>query len=394
MIGLKNRNCRPAAILALLSALLFVKGLYMGGLQFVIGDISDSFGMQITGIGILVSVPHILSVLLPTPVGILSDKVGKKAVLIIASVVFAAGCVLACLCKDITLYIIASILIVGSGSVCESVATAVLSDANPKEAARYINISQCVLSAGAVLSPIGMQMLMDAADASWRWLFVICGAALLVLLFFLVVSAFPAAQVAAREDKREGEKAHFFRDVIFVCALISMALYISLEHGVGFFTETFFDHGLGRSDLGAYALSLYWVGMTVSRLIFSVRLKKLRTVLLIHFAATTALFAILTFSNTAYLCLILCGLVGFAYGPIWSALVALGTRQFPEHSGSVSGFMMSAGALGSIISPTLMGLVSDWFDIRAGFLLLSVFALLGAVLSLISKKYKIPTKTT
>ena len=55
----------------------------MGGLQFVIADISASFGMQAMGIGILVSVPHIISLFLPILVGAISDRFGKKKMLLL-----------------------------------------------------------------------------------------------------------------------------------------------------------------------------------------------------------------------------------------------------------------------------------------------------------------------
>ena len=212
------------------------------------------------------------------------------------------------------------------------------------------------------------------------------------MIGLLLLSTFPVS-VPGSVQKREGEKAPFFRNAIFLCAILSMVLYISLENGVGYFTESFFTHNLSSKDLGAYALSLYWIGNTVSRLIFSVRMKNLRNLLMIHYGATAALFAVLTFSASPYLCLALCGLIGFAYGPIWSALVALATRQFPQQSGSVSGLMMSAGAIGNTATPVLMGVISGWFSIRAGFLLMTIFAIGGAALAIISKKYKDSRKT-
>lgn len=388
----KSRACRPVLMLCLLSALLFVKGLYLGGLQYVIGNISASFGMEIAGIGILVALPHVTSIVLPTAMGTLSDKIGKKLVLVLCCGGFALGCVLVCLSKGIVLYIIGSLIVGGSGSACESLATAVLADVNPKDSARYINISQCVLSAGAVISPVGIRWLMDITRLNWRLLFALCGFGAALLIGLLLISAFPVSAPKTMR-KRGGEKLPFFRNGIFLCAILSMVLYISLENGVGYFAESFFTHTLSREELGAYALSLYWIGNTVSRLVFSVRMKNLRSLLLIHFGATAVLFGALTFSASPYLCLALCGSIGFAYGPIWSALVALATRQFPEHSGSVSGLMMSAGAIGNTATPVLMGIISGWFSIRAGFLLMTIFAIAGALLAMVSKKHKDSRKT-
>ena len=78
---------RPRRLLALLSTLLFIYGFYMGGLQYVISDISATFvsdgDKQGTGIGILISVPHMISLFFPILMGSISDKVGKKKILLL-----------------------------------------------------------------------------------------------------------------------------------------------------------------------------------------------------------------------------------------------------------------------------------------------------------------------
>ena len=153
---------QPKKMLVLLSALLFFYGFYLGGIQLVIADISAFFNMQITGIGILVAVPHLSSLLLPPLMGSLADKIGKKWILVIFAGAFCVGNLLAGTSGQIGVYILGALMIGAGTSVCESVSSAVLSDCNPEESARYINISQCLLSAGAVLSPVLLQKLLLA----------------------------------------------------------------------------------------------------------------------------------------------------------------------------------------------------------------------------------------
>jgi fucose permease len=170
--------------------------------------------------------------------------------------------------------------------------------------------------------------------------------------------------------------------------MAAMMLYISLEKGIGNFTESYFTKDFHRKDFGAYAISLYWGGMTISRFILQLKPEKLNRTLCVHFVITGVLFAGLCVSGSAFVSLALCFAVGFACAPIWSGLVALATQQHPEHSGAVSGIMSSSGSVGSTVAPLLMGVVSDSFGIRTGFFLMAVFAMAGAALVLFTNKRK------
>ena len=384
-------SIRPRRLLLLLSVLLLIYGFYMGGLQYVISDISADFisggDKQGTGIGILISIPHVFSLFFPILMGAISDKVGKKKILLSFVTVFTVGCGICAGAPGMLIYLI-GVTMVGIGhSVCESVSTAVLADLNPEESARNINISQGFLSAGAVLGPVLVRWLMTATGANWRSLFVVSGTAFAVMFALLIVTKFPAQQSADKQQKKE-KKMPVFGSVILLCFMAAMMLYIGIEKGIGNFTESYFTKDFHRKDLGAYAISLYWCGMTIARFILRLKPKKLNRTMRVHFLITAALFAGLSFCSVAYASLLLCFMIGFASAPIWSGLVALATRQFPEHSGAVSGIMSSSGSVGSTLSPLLMGVVSDSFGIRVGFLLMTAFSIGGAVLLLFTSKRK------
>lgn len=375
-----------------MSALLFVYGFYMGGLQFVIADISAAFGMkdagmQAMGIGILVSIPHIISLFLPALVGAISDRIGKKQMLLLFSGVFAVGCLIAGVSGSMLIYLIGATFVGAAHSVCESVATAVVSDANPQNAARNINISQGALSAGAVLGPIVIRWLIRTFHLNWRYLFAISGVGFVVMMAVMLLLRFPVVE-RVTNAKETGKKQGLLRSPVLLCALLAMTLYVSLEKGVGNFTESLFSDELHREDLGAFALSLFWIGMTVSRFVIRPKMNKLPRLLMIHFLTCVMLFVLLAKSQSAYLSMGICFAVGFMYGPMWPSIVAMGTGEAADHSGAVAGMMSSFGSAGSMAAPILMGAVSSHWGLRSGFLLMAVFSLIGQILMLIAKKRK------
>ena len=52
------------------------------------------------------------------------------------------------------------------------------------------------------------------------------------------------------------------------------------------------------------------------------------------------------------------GLVGFAFGPVYPLIMAVGGDLYPTRSAAVSGFLSGSAVFGAIIYPPLMGFIS------------------------------------
>jgi aminobenzoyl-glutamate utilization protein B len=96
----------PKWVLALLCTVLFFYGFYLGGVQLVISEVSREYGQNAAGMGGLVAAQHVAAVVLPVVLGALADRIGKKPVLCIFAAVFAVGCFLAGLSKNLGVYVI------------------------------------------------------------------------------------------------------------------------------------------------------------------------------------------------------------------------------------------------------------------------------------------------
>ena len=96
----------PKWVLALLCTVLFFYGFYLGGVQLVISEVSREYGQNAAGMGGLVAAQHVAAVVLPVVLGALADRIGKKPVLCIFAAVFAVGCFLAGLSKNLGVYVL------------------------------------------------------------------------------------------------------------------------------------------------------------------------------------------------------------------------------------------------------------------------------------------------
>ena len=368
----------PRWVLALLCAVLFFYGFYLGGVQLVISEVSREYGQNAAGMGGLVAAQHVAAVVLPVVLGALADRIGKKPVLCIFAAVFAAGCFLAGLSKNLGVYVIGAVCVGAGYSVCESVSSAVLSELDAEKGARYINLSQALLSLGAVISPFLVQWLQKSRHASWRLPFLICAAAYTLLALLLLLTVFPKRQTGMQ--KKATARTNFFASRAFRLLFFSILLYVGLENGISYFAESLFSVRLSAGDLAAAAISAYWIGMTVSRMLFSAVLHDPKKTLIGCFLASAVFLLVLAVSQNPTVSLVCCFAAGFSYGPIWSTLVAQATGLFPEASAGAAGIMSAGCSIGGMLTPILMGAVYDAVGLSAAFGMLVLMAGAGMLL--------------
>lgn len=354
----------------------------MGGYQLVLRNVSNEFSMTPLGSGLLVAMQSAGFVLAPLLFGNLSDRVGKKRTLFGFMLTFILGCALAAVASGMWTFI-AGVFLIGVGyCMCECIGTAALADAFPKKSAKYINLSQSLLSFGAVISPILIQWCIEAFSWNWRSVFFICGIGYAMLLLPFCFTRFGKSTSKVCMERNIPMYA-FFKSAIFSLLFFSILLYVGLECGIGYFTESLFALKLSSNRLGAYAISTYWLCMAISRFVCSFSpIPSLKT-LLICFGSSFLFFFILAVSGLPYLSLVLCGLIGFAFGPVWSLLVDLAAKEFPQHTGSAIGLMSAGCGLGGMVFPSLMGFLSGRLDIRFAFAMLSATALVAGLLAYI-----------
>lgn len=353
----------------LFSCLLhFSIGFEMGGFQAVLRTMAEFFSLERIDSGFLVSAQYVGIILMPALIGRIADRVGKKRTLVVFMLVFSIGAFIVGVSSWLGITVL-GLLFIGSGyGVAESVSTALLGDHYKENADRYINLSQAFLCIGAVAAPLVSSLTFFL----WRWVFLSSSAVCLVSLV-LLLSETGFAKVMHTSDALLLDKS-LIQSNLFRLFFITMLLYVGMENGFGYVVETYFYDSF-RSSWGAYAISLYWSAMALSRLLSSTVSSNLYVQLKIRFTAITLVYIVLALSTSPVLSLILCALIGFSFGPIWSFIMALAIRNYPEKTASVTGLISSGCGLGGVLFPILMQLV----PLGKGFVLLAAAALAAGV---------------
>ena len=174
--------------------------------------------------------------------------------------------------------------------MCESVSAAVITDLDAKQGMRYINITQFLLSVGAISGPIVLQFCMKNLNTDWRFGFGICAAGFLIITVLLKGTEFPEKREnKAKEEDGCNLMSRVQKETI-ACFLISIILYVGLENGFGYFVNPLFTVQLKQAGLGAIAISGYWMGMSASRLLCGFRNYNAERMLLVCFWVSGILF--------------------------------------------------------------------------------------------------------
>jgi fucose permease len=373
--------------------LTFFLGVESGGFQLVLLKVAAEFALGTVMMGVLVTAQYTAITIAPLLFGWIADRIGKKPILLIFTALFAGACFLTAASGAAAVFI-CGIFLAGIGySVCECIGTSALSDSFPGRENKYLNIMQSAFSTGAVISPLFFGWLMSSGGFTWRAVFVVSGCGYVFLFPLIALSRFrkppraaaPDAAAAAGKKRPVPKRSRFMAVLLF-----SMLAYVAVETGAAFFADSLFVVEYNNTIFGAYAISLFWLGMAVSRFVFAWLRMKPRTMVLLGFAASSlTLIAILLFKNE-YLLLGMFAALGAMMGPVWPMIIGIGTSTYHETSGTTASILTAGGGLGGALVPVLIGALTGRAGLYGGFFLLAVIAAAGFFVMLLWGKRRTP----
>jgi fucose permease len=158
---------------------------------------------------------------------------------------------------------------------------------------------------------------------------------------------------------------------------VAIGCYVAAEIAVSSWTVRFLDDV--PFETASLALSGFWAGLALGRLMaarWGDRFSHSRLAAGSVAAAGVAVAAAVL-APTPTIAIVAIAVAGFASGPVFPLIVAIGGELFPHRVAAVAGTLTAAGVVGGIIYPPLVGLMSASLGLGAGLLG-------GACLSIIS----------
>lgn len=348
-------DARAAGVLACVGLLLIGwSGLLMPSL---IREIERDFRQSDAGLGIYYLVGAVAYATGSFGGGMLTERFGRRRVLAIATLLIGLGTAILGIVPIWAVVLLATVPAgFGSGAIDGGMNGLVL-DLYPNARGRALNTLHLFFSVGALSSPLAVGRLVEAGVP---WQAVVLGTAAITVPIALLWATvrLPDGRHKASDAPGEPRPGRLALRWPLIALEIAIGCYVASEVGVSNWLIRFLeDVPLATATT---SLSLFWGGLTVGRLV-SARVSDRFDHL--HYAAVSALAAglatiaaVLVPSTQASIALF--AVVGFASGPVFPLIIAIGGERHPTRSAAVSGFLTASAVIGGVIYPPVMGFLS------------------------------------
>jgi len=192
----------------------------------------DEFSLSLTQLGIIAAIPPLCQVLLSIPMGILSDKVGSKKMVLISQAFAAIGSVLASLTINPFMIIIAISLIFINTTIYHPAAYSFTTKLfKPRDRPKALGIHGAGGTLGYAIGPISVSILIGLLAFKWRqvylfWLIpIIFGiASMLLLKSSEEVSENVSEKITIQEELDESDEGGRFLSLSLIMFLVYRGL--------------------------------------------------------------------------------------------------------------------------------------------------------------------------
>ncbi len=299
--------------------------------------------------------------------GVVTERFGRRRVLALAALSHGIGIAALGIVPAWGVVLAAAVPAgLGAGALDGEVNGLIL-DLYPGARGRALNSLHLFFSIGALASPLIVGQLVDAGVA-WQALVVGTAGVTLPVAGLFAVARLPHGRHAAAPGDGPRMSAPMALRWPLLTLEFAIACYVASEVGVSDWLVRFLDSvPLG---LATTSLSLFWAGLALGRLVAARVADRFD-----HLCFTTVAIAVASLAIIAAVAvpsvgvsILLFAFAGFAFGPVFPTIVAIGGERFPERSAAVGGFLTGTAVIGAVIYPPVMGFLSVNIGLAAAML--------------------------
>lgn len=341
--------------------------------------IGEDFGITYSQIGLVISVISFGFIAGSLAGGAVSDRCGRRAVLIPS----AAGSALAMFwfaaSPTFGSLLAAGFAIGASFGPGLAAATALIADLARERSTRALNLFNSAFALGAIVAPPLVAVCL-AAFASWRVAYV-------VVAFWFATSGFCFLRLSY--PPRAGAVPPV-RSVVrglgspaAVLLGLVLMLYVGVEIAFGDFGAAFMERTQGVPRAAAAAsVTAFWIGVLLGRLVVARLAGSWRASSIVRWSLALALVmsGLAALAGSALLAVLGFVLTGATIGGVFPTALGIGLRLRPEIAGALAGALTSMAGVGGALLAPLIGAASDAAGPRGGMLLAPAFIFAAIVL--------------
>ncbi len=337
------------------SLLIGILGVFFSSFQSTADRIALSFGQESSLVGLFISVFAAGSFISVYFNGALADSIGKKKVIVAAIICSIVGTFIVGISEWYGLTL-AGLFLMGVGfGPAEAMSSAIMTDENPTQATKWMNISQVVYCAGAISAPVAAIWYCTEGGGRYNDIFLLCSAAFALLLIYFIRIPFGRAPTGGQKAKRDIQPLTLLKNKQFLLYAVMIFLYIGYDAiGPAYIKQLLLSTN-STEQVAAVGISVFWTAMITGRIIgiFMNGKERLGVRLFTPMAILGALLMLLAGSQE--LRFIGAFAYGLGCGPVWPLMFVLSAKISPERSGAAYAVMMLFSSAGHMVFPTLLG---------------------------------------
>lgn len=236
---------------------------------------------------------------------------------------------------------------------------------------RLMNMVHSGFTVGAILAPFVVGWI-AATGMPWQQIYLALAFVACIMAIWTVFQPglSPAQRAVARgeDDHLPTMKRKEKSLLILLCWTIF--LYVGAEIGVSnWLAEYFVQHHQASTTFGANAVAVFWLGIFLGRLLLGLGWGKGDAhALLKGFSVVGSIFLMLALlASSAWVALCLFWVSGLGFSIVYPCVMSLAGHVFPHDQSRVVAWISASGGLGVWLFPLLMSMISQHWDIQAGF---------------------------
>lgn len=357
-------------------------GMVSGSLAPVLSRVRDDFGASESALGLALGAWQFVYLFTALPSGRMLDRIGLRRGVIVGGLIIVASALLRALAQGpATLWLAVGLFGIGGPLVSIGAAKLVSAWFEASERSKAVGIYSTAAPAGSMFSLLTAENVWIPLFGSWRWVlvaFAVLALGTVVVWWRISTSApFPEIELTADQD------APFFsplRDAGVRWVMLFAVGSFFISHGLGNWLPTMLVEGgwsRGASNLVVgLGVACGIVGsLTIPRRVPANRATVAMGVL---FALTGLSIALIAASPDLVQVtgVLLTGVVRVSLLPVGMLMLMANKSVSAERMGAAGGLFFTAGEIGGVLGPFVLGSLRDTSgDFDSGFLLLVLLAL-------------------
>jgi fucose permease len=356
-------------VVAMTCMVFLVFGLFNGSIGTVVKELSTQTNSTLSAIGGVLTFLFLGALISMFLAGPLSDKLGKKYVMVISLLLLSAGLIGLCGARSLFLmYFFFFVTGLGQGGM-EVSGNLVVADAHPQNNTGILNLLHFFYGVGAFSGPAIVSLALTNNLSGKVVLWAAAGIFAVLAILFAIIYTNHKHQNTSSLPNQTIKATNVYRSSLLWIVGALLLSYVGVEFGLGSWSTTFMGASASLPiQQGALVTSAYWGLLTLGRLAGLLLSRKLKTLQLLGFAifgALTGGLALILFTGTTTAAIASIMFIGFCFGTIYPSTIAFTSDVFVKNQGKAVGLVSTFGSIGGTLLPWAAGLFLTKISPRA-----------------------------